>query len=192
MSLFIGGIEVPIFKAYSHILTLQNTDTSNFNPEIFEPEIGNGEQETVLFADVTEPMSKLYFDNLYSLALQDRITLKFVPFIETRERPNSLDAAAAQYCAGEQQFFQFTEELFGVNNNDSLFFDRLIALYSEAGLGNTDQFRACLASNVYQNHILTLQDDAEYLGALTAPFLTVDGEEVSFESADQIEEFFQS
>ncbi len=190
LAIFINGIEVPVYKAYSEILILQNQGSSN-DIDIFTPVTGTGEDYVRLFADATETLSKEHFDTLIKLAEEGTITLEFVPFFDAQDRPNSLDVAASQFCAGADRFFEYTQKLFEINDNNELFLDRLTNIYKDIG-GDTEKFRSCMSSKQLHNHVLTLQNEPQFLGAFAPPFVLVNGEKQRFLNAQEITEFFQN
>lgn len=138
---------------------------------------GNKDATTtlVVFADLTCPYCREYYDNLKQLMVTRSEKLRIV----WRHLPLSLNSvlsvssAVATECAGEQgNFFEYCEELYANQDKFSPEFYQAVAV--NLGL-NSDDFATCVSSGRYENKIKADYNEGVAKGVDGAPASFLNG-----------------
>jgi len=148
------------------------------------------------FASETEPLIEENHVATGEVYLVHRSMGNFMSDNARSGKNESIDAAAAAYCAGDQgMFWQFKDTLFanwlGLDRN-SYTKKRLLAMGEELGL-NMDEFKSCVNNDTYRQ--LAEQDKADGLnsGVTGTPAYLVNGELINgFKSYSEFAEIIRS
>lgn len=148
----------------------------------------NAPVKVVEFADFQCPGCKSFFETEESTMVEKYIATgsvyyTFSPFSFVDEFPGakgteSKDAAAAAYCAADQnKFWEYHDMLYtnlSGENSGSYTQVRLLAFGEALGLNMTD-FKACVTSNKYQQKVLEANAYAEKNNVTGTPTFLVNG-----------------
>ncbi|MEN6410736.1 MAG: thioredoxin domain-containing protein [Anaerolineaceae bacterium] len=148
----------------------------------------NAPVKIVEFADFQCPGCKSFFETVESTMVEKYIATgevyyTFSPFSFVDEFPGakgseSKDAAAAAYCAADQnKFWEYHDMLYtnlSGENSGSYTQVRLLAFGEALGLNMTD-FKTCVTSNKYQQRVLEANSYAEKNKVTGTPTFLVNG-----------------
>ncbi|MCK4539853.1 thioredoxin domain-containing protein [Candidatus Parcubacteria bacterium] len=151
----------------------------------------NAPIQIIIYDDFDNQFSADYFRVLKEARsyFDEKIVIAFRHF-PMRSHQNSIIAALASECAGEQDlFWEMAEKLFKAKTEEKLNEENIFVLAGEVG-ANKDDFNECARTEKYFKKIRDSIAEADDFNVIGAPTTFING--VSYPGAYQFEDFVDS
>lgn len=151
----------------------------------------NASVQIIIYDDFDNQFSANYFNVLKEVNsyFDKKIVMAFRHF-PMRFHQNSIIAALASECAGEQDlFWEMAEKLFNAKENEKLSKENIFILASDAGV-NKDDFDECMRTEKYLKKIQDSVMEADDFEVIGTPTTFING--ILYPGAYQFEDFVDS
>ena len=151
----------------------------------------NAPIQIIIYDDFDNQFSANYFQVLKEVnSYFDKKVVMVFRHFPMRFHQNSIIAALASECAGEQNlFWEMTEKLFNAKTEEKLNEENIFVLAEEAGV-NKDDFGECLRTEKYLKKIQDSITEADDFNVIGAPTTFINN--IPYPGAYQFEDFVDS